>query len=98
MPLADSSMTGQSHVQCTCRLVGEERQAEFSTYDRNVVFPTASSPNNNMDIVCGSMELATNELSQNSRLLRAMSEPMLACEAEGGDYNASIGAAIGTYR
>lgn len=40
----------------------------------------------------------TNELSQNLRLVRTVSEPMLACEAEGGDYNASIGAAIGTYR
>lgn len=33
-----------------------EQQAGRNTHDRNVVFPTASSPSTNMDIVCGSME------------------------------------------
>lgn len=37
---------------------GGEQQAGFNTHDRNVVFPTASSPSSNMDIVCGSMESA----------------------------------------
>lgn len=45
---------GQLYAQHAC--TRGEQHAGCNTHDRNVVFPTASSPSNNIEIVCGSME------------------------------------------
>lgn len=52
--LYEVSRTPNAHIDSQ----GGGQQAGFNTHDRNVVFPTASSPSSNMDIVCGSMESA----------------------------------------
>lgn len=99
MPLADSTVSGQLHVRHTC--TGKEKQAECNTHDRNVVFPTASSPNSNTDIVCESIEAVNTRVLIIPGAHESNVRTLTAVEAEGtwsSDYNASFGAAIGTYR